>query len=65
MTHSLISGGTDPKAIKCSVVSGGVCFIYEEQRLKHFLAKIQRSDNSISDITLILILSFTKWVDVL
>lgn len=65
MTHSLISGGTDPKAVKCSAVSGRVCFNYEEQHLKHFLDKIQKLNNSISDITLILILSFTKWVEVL
>ena len=62
---SFVSGRMDPGALVCSAASTGVCFNYKEQHLKYILDKIQRLENSISDITLNLILSFTKWVDVL
>lgn len=39
-----------------------ICFNWEEQHLKHFLDKIQGSNNSIPDITLILIPSQSGWM---
>ena len=65
MISSFISGRMDARALGCSVASSGVCVNDEEQHLKHLLDKIQRLNNPISDITLILILSLTKWVKVL
>lgn len=50
-------------ALACSAVPSEVGFNFEEEHLKHLLDKIQRLKNSVSDITLILILSFTKWVE--
>lgn len=65
MTPSFILDRTDPRAHACSAASCGVHFNDEEQHLIHLLDNVQRLNNYISDITLILILSLTKWVKVL
>lgn len=59
---SFVLGRMDPRVLACSAAPSEDCFNFEEEHLKHLLNKIQRLKNSVSDITLILILSFTKWV---